>query len=41
MVSLARQQAAGRARIDQAALGKPLPYPDDAFDLIVCALAIH
>jgi SAM-dependent methyltransferase len=41
MVSLARQQAAGRARIDQAALGEPLPYPHDSFDLIVCALAIH
>ena len=41
MVSLARQQTAGRVRIDQAALGKPLPYPDDAFDLIICALAIH
>jgi len=41
MVSLARQQTAGRVRIDQAALGKPLPYPEDAFDLIVCALAIH
>ena len=41
MVSLARQQTAGRVRIDQAALGKPLPCPDDAFDLIVCALAIH
>ena len=41
MVSLARLQTAGRVRIDQAALGKPLPYPDGAFDLIVCALAIH
>jgi ubiquinone/menaquinone biosynthesis C-methylase UbiE len=41
MVSLARQQAAGRVRIDQAALGEPLPYPDGAFDLLVCALAIH
>ena len=41
MVSLARQQTAGRVRIDQAALGEPLPYPDNAFDLIVCALAIH
>ena len=41
MVNLARQQTAGRVRIDQAALGKPLPYPDGAFDLIVCALAIH
>jgi SAM-dependent methyltransferase len=28
-------------RIDQAALGEPLPYSDGAFDLIVCALAIH
>src|SRR5215467_9563663 len=41
MVALARQQTAGRVRIDEAALGKPLPYPDGAFDLIVCALAIH
>jgi ubiquinone/menaquinone biosynthesis C-methylase UbiE len=28
-------------RIEQAALGEPLPYPDGAFDLIVCAPAIH
>ena len=41
MVNLARQATAGRVRIDQAALGKPLPYRDEAFDLIVCALAIH
>jgi SAM-dependent methyltransferase len=41
MVDLARQRSAGRVRIDQAALGEPLPYPDGAFDLIVCALAIH
>src|SRR5207244_2827247 len=41
MVGLARQQTAGRVRIDQAALGEPLPYPDGAFDLVVCALAIH
>ena len=41
MVALARQQTAGRVRIDQAVLGDPLPYPDNAFDLIVCALAIH
>ena len=41
MVGLARQQAAGRVRIDQAVLGEPLPYPDGAFDLIACALAIH
>jgi len=41
MVSLARQRTAGRVRIEQAALGEPLPYADGAFDLIVCALAIH
>jgi SAM-dependent methyltransferase len=41
MVSLARQRTAGRVQIDQAALGEPLPYADAAFDLVVCALAIH
>src|ERR1700740_502713 len=41
MVGLARQQASDRVRIDQAVLGEPLPYDDGAFDLIVCALAIH
>src|SRR5712691_12347292 len=41
MVSLARQRTAGRVRIDQAVLGESLPYPDGAFDLVVCALAIH
>lgn len=41
IVALARQQTAGRVRIDQAALGQPLPCPGGAFDLVVCALAIH
>ena len=41
MVALARQQTLGRVRIDQVALDQPLPYRDGAFDLIVCALAIH
>lgn len=41
MVELATAEANGRARIDRAVLGEPLPYPDDAFDRIVCALAIH
>jgi SAM-dependent methyltransferase len=41
MVGLARQRTAGQVRIDQAVLGEPLPYADGAFDLIVCALAIH
>jgi SAM-dependent methyltransferase len=41
MVSLARRRIPDRVRIDQAVLGEPLPYPDRAFDLVVCALAIH
>ena len=41
MVALAMQQAEDRVRIEQAVLGEPLPYPESAFDLIVCALAIH
>jgi SAM-dependent methyltransferase len=41
MVALARARTGGRARIDQATLGEPLPYPGGAFDLVVCALAIH
>jgi SAM-dependent methyltransferase len=41
MVALARQLTANQVRIEQAVLGEPLPYPDCAFDLIVCALAIH
>jgi SAM-dependent methyltransferase len=41
MVRLARRQAPGRVRVDRAVLGEPLPYPDRAFDLVVCALAIH
>jgi SAM-dependent methyltransferase len=41
MVALARQQVPDQVRIDQAALGRPLPYRDGVFDLIVCALAIH
>jgi SAM-dependent methyltransferase len=41
MVSLARARLGGRAVVDRAVLGAALPYPDYAFDLIVCALAIH
>jgi SAM-dependent methyltransferase len=41
MVELARTQVAGQAPVDRAVLGEPLPYPGDAFDLVVCALAIH
>ena len=41
MVDLARARVGDRARIDEARLGDPLPYPDDHVDLVVCALAIH
>ncbi len=41
MVDLARTQIAARAQVDQAVLGEPLPYANGAFDLVVCALAIH
>ena len=41
MVELARTRIAGRAQVDQAVLGQPLPYGDGVFDVIVCALAIH
>lgn len=41
MVGLARQRVGDRARIDRAVLGAPLPYDDGAFDLAVCALAVH
>jgi SAM-dependent methyltransferase len=41
MIELASAQANGRAQIDRAVLGERLPYPDEAFDRIVCALAIH
>ena len=40
MVDLARRRAAGQAQIGTAVLGEPLPYPDGAFDLVVCPLAI-
>src|SRR5215470_9608459 len=41
MVALARQLTANQVQIEQAVLGEPLPYPDCAFDLIICALFIH
>lgn len=41
MVDLARQRVGEAAQIDLALLGEPLPYPDEAFDLAVCALTIH
>ncbi|MGH3772666.1 MAG: class I SAM-dependent methyltransferase [Pseudonocardiaceae bacterium] len=41
MVDLARQRLGQRAQIDLARLGKALPYPAEAFDSSICALAIH
>lgn len=41
MVELARKRLGQRAQIDLARLGEPLPYPAEAFDLSICALAIH
>lgn len=41
MVDLARKRLANQAQVDHAVLGGSLPYPDGAFDLVVCALAIH
>jgi SAM-dependent methyltransferase len=41
MRDLARSRLADRVQIDCAVLGEPLPYEDEAFDIIVCALAIH
>jgi SAM-dependent methyltransferase len=41
MLEIATAEANGRAQIDRAVLGEPLPYADEAFDRIVCALAIH
>jgi SAM-dependent methyltransferase len=41
MVDLATKRVGRRARIDLVRLDEPLPYDDEAFDLGVCALAIH
>jgi SAM-dependent methyltransferase len=41
MLDLARARTKGMVRLDRAVLGEPMPYPDEEFDLIVCALAIH
>jgi SAM-dependent methyltransferase len=41
MAGLARARPGERAVAGRAVPGAALPCPDDAFDLIVCALAIH
>ena len=41
MVDLARGRLGEDADVRIADLGAPLPYPDDAFDLVVSSLALH
>jgi SAM-dependent methyltransferase len=41
MVGLARRRLGDAADVQQLVLGEPLPFDDAAFDLVVCALAIH
>ena len=41
MVELARERLGEDADVRVADLGAPLPYPDDAFDLVVVSLALH
>ena len=41
MVALARERLGDAAEVVEARLGERLPFADAAFDLAVCALAIH
>ncbi len=41
MLEAARARLGGRAALVRASLDERLPYPDAAFDRVVCALAIH
>jgi ubiquinone/menaquinone biosynthesis C-methylase UbiE len=41
MVELARRRLGETADVRVADLGAPLPYPDDAFDLVVASLSLH
>lgn len=41
MVALARARLGDDADLKVADLGAPLPYPDDAFDLVTVSLALH
>jgi len=41
MVELARQKLGEDVDLRVADLGAPLPYPDDAFDLVVASLSLH
>src|SRR3954454_15680775 len=41
MTALAEQRLGSRATVLQVDLDRTLPFPEAAFDLIVCALVIH
>jgi ubiquinone/menaquinone biosynthesis C-methylase UbiE len=41
MVQLARQRLGEDADVRVADLGAPLPFPDDAFDLVAASLSLH
>jgi ubiquinone/menaquinone biosynthesis C-methylase UbiE len=41
MVALASRHSSGGVSVQRAVLGEPLPFLDHAFDLVLCALAIH
>jgi len=41
MVELARQRLGEDADVRVTDLGAPLPFPDDAFDLVVASLSLH
>src|SRR5438270_5309889 len=38
---IARERLPATTDVQRAVLGEPLPFDDDTFDLIVCALVIH
>ena len=40
-VRIARERLDGRAVVQRAVLGERLPFPDETFDLVVCALVMH
>ncbi|WP_150309033.1 class I SAM-dependent methyltransferase [Planctomonas psychrotolerans] len=41
MATLARRRVGNSVDVRVASLDDPLPYDDDSFDLVLCALAIH
>ncbi len=41
MLELTRERLGGKLELHKAELGQPLPFEDEEFDLVLCALAIH